>query len=109
MLKSVSKSETLWLNGLNVPRDYRQRTIVINKRRFNVDAYDPGTNVIYEFYGDFWHGNPEIYNLNDFNWVKHKTFGELYSNTIERERCIKNAGYNLFSIWENDFNKQLCQ
>jgi hypothetical protein len=104
--KSVSKSETSWLNGLGIPLDYRQHTIVINKRRFNVDAYDPNVNVIYEFYGDFWHGNPEIYNFDDYNWVKHKTFGELYSNTIERECCIKNAGYKVIAIWENDFRQQ---
>ena len=30
-----------------------------------VDGYDSKTNTIYEFNGDFWHGNPNIYNLTD--------------------------------------------
>jgi hypothetical protein len=33
------------------------------------------------------------------------TFGELYKNTIEREANIRAAGYNLVSIWENDWKQ----
>ena len=34
-----------------------------------------------------------------------KKFGDLYKNTIEREILIKNNGYNLITIWENDYYK----
>ena len=29
--------------------------------------------------------------------------GELYRKTLEREELIKNAGYNLITMWEKDF------
>lgn len=40
---------------------------------------------------------------NNYSIVK-KTFGELYANTIERENLLKQAGFNIISIWEADFN-----
>jgi hypothetical protein len=54
-----------------------------------VDGYDPITNTIYEFYGDFWHGNPKIYNLNDINLATKQSFKCLYKYTMKREELIK--------------------
>jgi hypothetical protein len=74
-----------------------------NNKTIKFDGYDSKTNTVYEFLGNFWHGNPEIYNQDDVNPVNKKKFGDLYKNTIERENNIKNAGYNLITIWEKDF------
>jgi len=38
------------------------------------------------------------------NVISKKTFGELYDNTIKKEKILKNANYTVVSIWENDFN-----
>lgn len=100
----VSKAEIIWLNLINVLQDYRQKTIIINKKICNVDAFDPTTNTVYEFYGDYWHGNPKLYKPEDINKRSKVSFGELYNNTMIREKFIKEAGYNLVSIWESDFN-----
>jgi hypothetical protein len=102
---AVSKSETKWLDTLNVPLEYRQTSIKVGGVKYFVDALNPLTNTIYEFYGDYWHGNPKIFNINDFNKKKDKSFGELYIQTINRENILKNAGYNIISIWENDWKK----
>lgn len=102
---SISKSEILWLNSLNIPQKYYQQTINVNGRRFLVDAYDPEINTIYEFNGDFWHGNPKLYNANDINPATKTTFGELYNKTIEKEQFLIKNGYNIISIWESDFNE----
>jgi G:T-mismatch repair DNA endonuclease (very short patch repair protein) len=59
-----------------------------------------------EFYGDFWHGNPKVYNRNDVNRVNGLTFGELYNRTITRQMEIEKIGYKVISIWESDFKKQ---
>ena len=32
-----------------------------------------------------------------------KSFGELYNKTLERENKIKELGYNLIVMWENDW------
>jgi Zn finger protein HypA/HybF involved in hydrogenase expression len=104
-VSNVSKVETQWLDRLNIHNDYRQTSITINGKLYRPDAFDPTTNTIYEFYGDFWHGNPSIYDANEENPLNYKTYGELYKNTMLREEQLKLAGYNIISIWESDFKK----
>jgi very-short-patch-repair endonuclease len=90
--------ENKWLDYLGVI----ERQVKIGK--YIVDGYEPSTNTIYEFNGDFWHGNPQLYDENDINKVLNKTFGELYKKTINRERYLIKKGYNIISIWENEFD-----
>jgi hypothetical protein len=63
------------------------------------------TNTIYEFNGDFWHGNPAVYKPDDINFFNKNKFGVLHQNTLEKEKIILGAGYKLISIWEYDFKK----
>jgi alkyl sulfatase BDS1-like metallo-beta-lactamase superfamily hydrolase len=73
----------------------------------SADGYhkDTNTNIetIYEFYGDYWHGNPDVHSPTIYNKSTYSTMGELYQNTMDREKVIKEMGYNLISIWENDY------
>lgn len=100
---AVSVPETEWLNYMRVPNDCRNKFIFIENKRFNVDALI--NNIVYEFYGDYYHGNPQKFEFNNFNKKVKKTFGELYQKTIERELFIKNSGFEVISIWENDWKK----
>lgn len=106
---NISQLETKWLDFLSIPFEYRQQTIQIQNRRFLVDAYDPITNTIYEFNGDFWHGNPLKYAPTDLNKKTHTTFGELYKKTIDKEEILKTAGFIVISIWESDWKLQQNQ
>lgn len=111
----ISIPETEWLNYLNISNNYRHKTIIINKKKYNLDAFDPITNTIYEFYGDYWHGNIKIFNQNKIHPVNKKSYGDLYFKTIQREQELKNIGYNIISIWESEWNEiknnkgNLCQ
>ncbi len=107
--KTISKLETQWLDSLNIPNDKNHRNVPIkvNNKKFKVDGFDPITNTVYEFNGDFWHGNPMRYNSEDFNIATHKTFGELYQKTIKKEQILISAGYKVVSIWEADFIKEV--
>lgn len=98
-----------WLDYLKISEKYRQKTIMIDNKKYRVDAFDHNTNTIYEFYGDYWHGNNSRYKSDQINYNNKCTFGELYQRTIERENLIKQAGYTVISIWENDFRKMLKQ
>ena len=105
---NVSGIEIEWLNYINVPQQYRHKTIKYgenNKKWFFVDAYDPNTNTIYEFHGDLWHGNPRVYDHKKKNYKNNETFGNLYLATMEKERILKAAGYNLVIMWEKDFKE----
>jgi len=101
--KSISKIETLWLNSLKIPKKNRQTILEINNKKYKVDGFDSKTNTVYEFYGDFWHGNPKIYDKNEINSKTGTTFGELYKRTIKKEKILKKAGYKVISIWESDW------
>jgi hypothetical protein len=97
-----SKPEKEWLNSLNLNLD-KQKHLTINNTKYIVDGFDSLNNTIYEFYGDYFHGNPLKYKFYYFNEVMNKSFGELYDRTIERERIFRNAGFKVISIWENEW------
>ncbi len=67
------------------------------------DGYCEETNTIYEYYGDYYHGNPEIFNPDHYNHITKKCFSQLYRETLEREALILQQGYKLITIWENDW------
>ena len=69
-----------------------------------VDGYCKSTNTVYEFYGDYYHGNPKKYGADEYNKLLKKTHGERYENTMIREEAIKSLGFNVVSIWESDWN-----
>lgn len=102
----TSKPEARWLNEV-AANSLRNHSIKIpgRKRMIKADGYDSKTNTIYEFHGDYWHGNPNVYNSNDYNKIAKATFGELYQRTIVRENQIKAAGYNLVVIWEKEWKE----
>lgn len=102
----VSKAETRWLNSLNVALEYRQKFLQMSSGKlYLVDAYDPKTNTIYEFNGDFWHGNPAKYKPEDLNEKSKITFGALYEQTCSKKKELLANGYNVVSVWESDIAK----
>ena len=75
----------------------------IGKRGINVDGYSKELNKVYEFNGDYWHGNPKKYNEHNINPTNKKTYGELYDNTKMRISKIKDLGYIVEEMWEYDW------
>lgn len=62
-------------------------------------------NEIYEFLGDYWHGNPLKFDHSQINNSVGKTFGELYDKTFIRFFHLKSKGYIIKYIWENDWKR----
>lgn len=78
----------------------------IPNTRFRVDGYHKPSNTVFEFHGDIYHGNPELFHKNSTpNPYSDKTAGQLYRETMKREKLIQSLGYNLVTIWQNDFKK----
>lgn len=98
-----SNKENAWLDSLKIEGLLRQHKIKIRDRRYTVDGFDPETNTIYEFNGDYFHGNFKYFDGYWKNKVTKMSFGELRAKTEEKERLIKSAGYTLISIWESDY------
>ncbi len=93
----VSKAESVWLDSLNIPVECRQ--IRLSNSKWRVDALVD--NVVYEFYGSYWHGDPRIHAPDAINKHTETTFGELYRLTLEREVNIRELGYSVVSMWES--------
>lgn len=105
---SFSKPEIEWLNLLDVKEEYRQKTLrMTSGKRYLVDGYNPNTNTVYEFLGDFWHGNPKIYNPSCINKIIKISFGLLFEKTQLKLKELTENGYNIVVIWENDFKEQI--
>jgi hypothetical protein len=100
----VSHKETEFLNYLNIAKDCRQYKSCCVPYVGNVDGFDPTDNTVYEFLGDFWHGNPDIYNYKKINEVNNQSFGDLYTKTINKFEILTKNGYNIKYIWERDWD-----
>jgi hypothetical protein len=94
----ISKSETTWLDSLNVP--LRQFKVDLDGKSFLVDGYNPANNTVYEYYGAYWHGNPKNFTPDDINQTLKVSFGYLYRKTLERERLLLTK-YNIITLWED--------
>lgn len=105
---NISMKEIAWLDHLGLPNTLEFRHVKIyipnKKRPFIVDGYNSNTNTIYEFYGDYFHGNLKIYNENDFNLLCNKTFKEINDLTTNRSNLLKEHGFNIVEIWEYDWD-----
>lgn len=100
----VSNKSQKWLESFNNIK--LEQTICVDGKNYIVDGLNEENRTIYEFYGDFWHGNPAKYKENDINPISKEKFGVLYEKTIERENILKSAGYELIVIWENEFDSK---
>lgn len=101
----ISKGETDWLNHLGVPNDIEHRNVLLYlaDRKIKADGYIPEIGTVYEFYGDYYHGNPLFYNPEGYNPHTKCTFGELYQKTMEKEKSILESGLKLVCIWEHEW------
>ncbi len=102
---SISKAQNNWLEfiesyyGISTEREY-----LITNTKWRADGYHKDSNTVFEFHGDFWHGNPKIYDPSQLNAINGKSMGTLYKRTAYREERIKELGYNLVVIWESEWN-----
>lgn len=104
-----SKIENEWLDQIGIPNDrnHRQVFIKINNKKYRVDGYDPEHKIIYEFLGDYWHGNLSRFDEKKIHPILKKTYFTLYNEWIERKKTFENNGYSVIFIWEYDFRKGL--
>ena len=44
-----------------------EKKVKINDKLYKFDGYCEKTNTVYEFYGNYFHGNPKLFNKDEFN------------------------------------------
>lgn len=99
----ISRSEIDFLNYINVTKENRQFTIPSTKCQ--VDGICLETKTVYEFLGDYWHGNPKLYNRNLPILNSKLSCGDVYDRTWDRFEKLKIMGYTVKYIWENDWKE----
>jgi Zn ribbon nucleic-acid-binding protein len=92
---SVSKTETRWLDELNI----KDRQVFLEDVHYTVDGYNKKTNTVYLYHGRFWHGCPNTYDPEETHPVIGIKMKDLYEKTLFYENKIKEAGYNLVVKW----------
>lgn len=111
--QGYSKKAIAWLNSIASKEGIKikhalnggEYSVTIGNYTFSFDGYCEETNTVYEFYGDKFHGNLQVYDP-DTILVNGKTARELYNKTLWREGQILKAGYNLVVIWESQYDKK---
>ena len=106
-----SKKQSQWLNSIQLKENItiqhaeNEGEFIIPNTNYKADGYCQETNTIYEFHGDYWHGNPNKFILTEINKTTKCSFGELYQKTLDKELVIINMGFNLITMWESEWNK----
>lgn len=99
--------ETAWLDSLGIPDDELHREVTIKFEDGTwvfADGFVPETNTVYEFWGDFWHGNPKFYPPE--TKVGNPTAQDLFEKTNRKRANYFNHGYHLVEIWEHEWDMQ---
>lgn len=69
---------------------------------YNIESYE---KIAIEYLGDYFHGNPGIYESSTFNAKVGCSMGILYKDTLKRFDKLLNAGLRIFYIWESEYLK----
>jgi hypothetical protein len=97
----ISPISQEWLDLVGIKKENRE--IKLPNLNLYVDGFDPLTNTVYEFLGDYWHGNPVKYKPDLINQNNKKRFGNLYLKWLSKKHLLETNGYTVIFMWENDF------
>jgi len=88
-----------WIESFNNTNIIPEQVIKVNGRKFKVDGIDYTTNTIYEYFGSFWHGNPNRKDIVGTHPFLNITYSELYDKTIEKIKFLEENGFQLIYEW----------
>jgi hypothetical protein len=101
---SSSRQQDEWLESLCISKIHHNKKVIMHDGSYILaDAFVESNNTVYEYWGDYWHGNPDKYDSDYINPHSGLTMGELYTMTQQKRSLIQQSGYNLVEIWESEF------
>ena len=86
-----------------------EQSLTVNGKQYKVDGYCQATNTVYQFHGCYFHGCSKCYNDLTLNTTSGCYMYKLLEKTNRIDQAIRDARYNLETIWEHDFddNKEM--
>lgn len=95
--KELSKFISTIYSGKIIEND---RTVL---NGFEIDILLPDLKIGFEYNGDYWHANPNIYDENFINLSSKMTYKEIHEKDDKKIKLASNMGYTIITIWENDW------
>jgi hypothetical protein len=80
-----------------------EKIIRTSEKLYRVDCILEENNKIIEFFGDYWHANPNIYGIKEYKNNQQKE--EIWEKDANKIRLLKEKGYDILIIWEQDYNR----
>lgn len=80
-----------------------------NKKTYSFDFYY--NNILIEFNGDYWHGNPKIYSSNKV-FSRHGNdlkITDIWTRDKKKKEFAESLGYKVITIWESDYYHNKCK
>ena len=99
-----------WLDSLGVPDNGESREVTIkfnDGTRCYADGFDVQTKTVYEFNGDYFHGNPKVYPPDLLNRFSGRTMREELERTRLKKKKLQKSGYTVIDIWESDWDQMV--
>lgn len=103
--KDIFKHLTIYYAG-NENYEY---SVVYNDKCYWLDFYLKEINLNIEFFGDYWHQNPKLYDKSHKNNTNNCVAEEIWKKDKQRINDLKECGIETFVIWESekdDINKK---
>lgn len=74
----------------------------IGKKGIIVDFYIPDSNTVVEFFGDYWHCNPRIYDSDYYHKVMKMTASQKWDLDKKRiDSILESTGFSVLVVWES--------
>ena len=107
---NYSKQQIEWLQYRQIRDGFIQHACNIGEYQIpetfmHADGFREETNTIYEYQGDFWHGNPKIFRQTDVNPKTNTTYGILFERTKNKIKMLLSKGYNVIEVWESEWDR----
>lgn len=97
------------LGGVSRVRHVRNggevKVLTLAKEYF-VDSFDERKNIMYEFFGCYYHGCKNCFKTNRSvrrNCHLDRTVQEVYEATLRKSKMLRRAGYTIVRKWECEF------
>lgn len=79
----------------------KEMVVNVNNKTYYIDfTYN---NKAIEFFGDYWHANPDVYNADVVMPTMHKTSETIWQQDKQRIADLTSIGYKVLVIWEYEF------
>ena len=106
---NCSKAQIDWLeyigfrDGIRIQHAMNGGEFRIPNSRYFADGYCPELNLVFEYHGSIYHGDPEVYERSEYIPYLKSTAGELYDKTMKKEAFIRDQGFELVTMWETEW------